>query len=356
MSRLMVMAGGTGGHVMPALAVARLLRDKGVDIRWIGNPEGLEAKLVPAAGFELETIQIKGLRKSGLARKLIMPLMLFGACFQVLKIVRRYRPDALLGMGGFVSGPGGLVGGLMGKPLVLHEQNAVAGLTNKALAPLAKRVLSGFPQALGIRKAQWVGNPVRADISAVEEPQVRLSGRNGPLRILVVGGSQGAQVFNEYLPVLLKNADLPPIEIWHQCGNGRSASVVKSYQEQQVTANAVDFVDDMAAALSWSDIVICRAGAMTVAEVCAAGAVAMFVPYPFAVSDHQTLNAQHLVNKSAAYSYSQNAFVKGAWLEQIVKLSAERDQLIDMAVLARSLAKPDATKDVAEICEGLMNA
>jgi len=356
MSRLMVMAGGTGGHVMPALAVARLLRDKGVDIRWIGNPEGLEAKLVPAAGFELETIHIKGLRKSGLVRKLVMPLMLFGACFQVLKIVLRYKPDALLGMGGFVSGPGGLVGGLMGKPLVLHEQNAVAGLTNRALAPLAKRVLSGFPQALGIRKAQWVGNPVRADISAVEDPKTRLNKRDGPLRILVIGGSQGAQVFNEHLPILLKKSELPAIDVWHQCGDGRSGPVKKAYQEQEIMAKPVDFVNDMAEALSWSDIVICRAGAMTVAEVCAAGVVAMFVPYPSAVSDHQTLNAQHLVQEGAAFSYSQDEFVEGEWLEQLVNLSSERNRLIGMADLARSLAKPDATKEVAEICEGLMNA
>jgi len=236
----------------------------------------------------------------------------------------------------------------MRKPLVLHEQNAVAGLTNRVLAPLAKKVLSGFPQALGIRKAQWVGNPVRADISAVEEPKIRLSERSGPLRILVIGGSQGAQVFNKHLPVLLGRSDLPVIELWHQCGDGRSAEVEKAYKE--------DFVNDMAAALSWSDMVICRAGAMTVAEVCAAGVVAMFVPYPFAVSDHQTLNAQHLVKEGAAFAYSEDEFVKGGWLDELDKLSSERTRLVDIASLARSLAKPDATKEVAEICEGLMNA
>jgi len=356
MSRLMVMAGGTGGHVMPALAVAQVLRDSGVDIRWIGNPDGLEAKLVPAAGFKLETIRIKGLRKSGLIRKMIMPFMLFGACFQVLKIVLKFRPDALLGMGGFVSGPGGLIGGLMGKPLVLHEQNAVAGLTNRLLAPLARRVLSGFPIAAGIKKAQWVGNPVRSEIIEIASPENRLKGRSGALRILVIGGSQGAQVFNENLPLLLNAAELPTLDIWHQCGRNRAQKVKDAYRDNNTSANAVEFIDDMAAAYAWADIVICRAGAMTVAEICAAGVAAIFIPYPYAVSDHQTLNASHLVESGAALSIPQKAFVEGNWISALKDICENRSTVIEMATKARALAKPDATREVAQICKGVMNA
>ncbi|MBX2868158.1 MAG: undecaprenyldiphospho-muramoylpentapeptide beta-N-acetylglucosaminyltransferase [Acidiferrobacterales bacterium] len=356
MSRLMVMAGGTGGHVMPALAVARLLKENGVDIRWIGNPEGLEAKLVPEAGFELETIRIKGLRRSGFIRKLTMPFMLAGACIQVLRIVLRFRPDALLGMGGFVSGPGGVVGGLMGKPLVLHEQNAVAGLTNRLLAPFAKKVLSGFPVAEGVKKAQWVGNPVRNEIASIATPTDRLKERSGPVKILVVGGSQGAQVFNKQLPELFADSALPPVDIWHQCGKGRAEGVVAAYAKNDVSANAVEFIDDMAAAYTWCDLIICRSGAMTVAEVCAAGVSAIFVPYPYAVSDHQSRNADHLAKTGAALSIPQADFVSGRWLSVLTDLAEDRPKILEMAVKARSLAKPDATRDVADICVEAMDA
>ncbi len=267
MSRLMVMAGGTGGHVMPALAVARELRDRGVDIRWIGNPEGLEATLVPAAGFEIDTIHIKGLRKSGLIRKMVMPFMLLRAGFEVFKVLRKWRPDALLGMGGFVSGPGGMVGKLMGRPLVLHEQNAVAGLTNRLLAPFAKRILTGFPVSDGLSSSSWVGNPVRKEISAIEHPDSRFNARNGDLRVLIVGGSQGAQVFNDHLPRLLGSENLSAMEIWHQCGKNRAEPVRVAYQDAGMTARADEFIEDMATAYAWADVVICRAGAMTVAEI-----------------------------------------------------------------------------------------
>ncbi|MGI9318103.1 MAG: undecaprenyldiphospho-muramoylpentapeptide beta-N-acetylglucosaminyltransferase [bacterium] len=356
MNRLMVMAGGTGGHVMPALAVARKLRDRGIEISWMGNADGLEARLVPEAGFELEFIQIKGLRNSGWRRKLAMPYMLFHACIQAFGIIRRRQPDALLGMGGFVSGPGGLVAGLLGKPLVLHEQNAVAGLTNRWLSHIARRVLSGFPEAAGIRKVTWVGNPVRDDIAAISPPERRLKGRVGPLRILIVGGSQGARVFNRELPRLLSDQRFPPLEIMHQCGEVDCESVKKAYHQQGIAAEINSFIDDMAVAYRWCDIVICRAGAMTVSEVCAAGAVALFVPYPYAVNGHQTKNAAYVKAAGASLVCEQSQFVKGEWISQIVDLSNRREILIDMANNARTLARPNAALELADICEGFIHA
>lgn len=356
MSRLMVMAGGTGGHVMPALAVASKLRERGVEISWMGNAEGLEARLVPAAGFDLEFIQIKGLRKSGWRRKLVMPYMLLHACIQAIGIIRRQKPDALLGMGGFVSGPGGLVAGLLGKPLVLHEQNAVAGLTNRWLSRIASQVLSGFPHATGIKKVRWVGNPVREEIAQIVNPQERLAGRNSPLRILVVGGSQGARVFNQELPKILTDPRLPELKVWHQCGENDYEAVYAAYQQNEIPALVDSFIKDMAAAYSWSDIVICRAGAMTVAEISAAGVVAIFVPYPYAVNDHQAHNAAYLVSAGAAFACDQAQFVNGEWVEQIVKLSAKREDLIQMANKARALGRPNAANDVADICEGFIHA
>ena len=356
MSRLMVMAGGTGGHVMPALAVAQKLRERGVQISWMGNADGLEARLVPAAGFNLEFIQIKGLRKSGWRRKMVMPYMLLHACVQAFKIIRRQQPDALLGMGGFVSGPGGLVAGLLGKPLILHEQNAVAGLTNRWLSHIARRVLSGFPQALGIRKITWVGNPVREEIASISEPEVRLKNRSGPLRVLVVGGSQGARVFNEELPHLLSDHRLPQLEVRHQCGEHDYKSLCRAYLSSGLNAEATVFIDDMATAYDWSDIVICRAGAMTVSEVCAAGAVALFVPYPYAVNDHQKHNAAYLGSAGAAMTCDQSQFVTGAWITQLIELSKSRRLLIEMASKARSLARPNAVNELADICQEFMHA
>ena len=356
MSRLMVMAGGTGGHVMPALAVARKLRDRGVEISWMGNADGLEASLVPAAGFNLEFIRIKGLRKSGWRRKMVMPYMLLHACVQAFNIIRRQQPDVLLGMGGFVSGPGGLVAGLLGKPLILHEQNAVAGLTNRWLSHIARRVLCGFPKAIGIRNITWIGNPVRDEIAAISVPEIRLKNRSGPLRILVVGGSQGAMVFNQELPRLLSDHGLPQLEVRHQCGEADYDSVFKAYQLSGLAAEVSAFIDDMAAAYSWSDIVICRAGAMTVSEVCAAGAVALFVPYPYAVNDHQKHNADYLKSAGASLVCDQSQFVSGNWITRLVELDESRELLIDMANKARALARPNAVNELADICEEFVHA
>ena len=356
MSRLMVMAGGTGGHVMPALAVAQKLRDRGIEISWMGNADGLEAKLVPAAGFPLEFINIRGLRKSGWRRKFTMPFTLVHACIQALEIIRRRQPDVLLGMGGFVSGPGGLMAGLLGKPLLLHEQNAVAGMTNRWLSHLARRILSGFPEAKGIREVTWVGNPVRDEIAAISLPEKRLHQRAGPFRILVVGGSQGARVFNQELPRLLADDRFPQLEVWHQSGEADLELVSSAYKQQGISARVDAFIDEMAESYRWSDIVICRAGAMTVSEICAAGAVALFVPYPYAVNDHQTYNARYLTHAGASMIYEQSQFIEGVWISQLIELSESREMLIEMATKARQLARPNATNELADICEGFIHA
>ena len=356
MSGLMVMAGGTGGHVIPALAVAEILRERGVKVTWVGNVDGIEGRLVPAAGFTLDFIHIKGLRRSGIIRKLTMPFMLLYACVQALKIILKQKPDALLGMGGFVSGPGGLVGRLLGKPLVLHEQNAVAGLTNRWLAKLSGNVLSGFPKASGIDKVNFVGNPVRASISRIDPPKIRMNARRGPLRLLVIGGSQGALVFNKYLPSLLADSRFGELEIRHQCGRGRLDGLEDAYTNVKGEITVSEFIDDMAEAYRWCDLVICRSGAMTVSEVSCAGVAALFVPYPYAVNDHQTRNAQYLVEIGGAMISAQSDFIEGNWIDQVATLSSDRNQLVEMATCARQFAKPDAANQVANICGELIHA
>lgn len=356
MTMVMIMAGGTGGHVMPALAVAEQLRQRGLDIRWMGNADSMEARVADSASIDFDVIRIKGLRQSGLRRKLVMPFLLLGACYQAWRGIKRHKPDLLLGMGGFVSGPGGLVARLGGTPLILHEQNAVAGMTNRYLARLARRVLCGFPETLGIADTEFVGNPVRSDIAAIEPPEQRLGSRRSGLRVLVVGGSQGAGVFNRYLPALLAGTDIPAMEVWHQCGREHQAEVEEEYHSLDLKARVSEFIDDMAAAYSWSDVIICRAGAMTVAEVSAAGAVALFVPYPHAVNDHQARNAEWLVNASAGLMYSQQAFTRGEFIPRLRQFAGDRSQLIAMANKARAMAITDATTRVADICQEVIDA
>jgi UDP-N-acetylglucosamine--N-acetylmuramyl-(pentapeptide) pyrophosphoryl-undecaprenol N-acetylglucosamine transferase len=350
MSCILVMAGGTGGHVMPALAAARCLQENGVEIVWIGTSDGLEAKLVPEAGFELRTIHIKGLRQSGIIRLLVMPFMLVWAMLQAAWVIFRCKPDGVLGMGGFVSGPGGLVAGLIRRPLILHEQNAVAGLTNRYLSWFAERVLTGFPVAEGIRELTWVGNPVRQEIIDIPAPEERLRGREGPMRLLVIGGSRGASVFNQHLPELLGRKRYLTLEVWHQCGQTGAGNIGERYLASGISCEVNGFIDDMARAYAWCDIIVCRAGAMTVSEVCAAGVVAIFVPYPHAVSDHQTSNAAYLYSQSAAHLVQQEEFVLGGWLEYLSEFQNDRLRLVKMAQAARRLARPDAAREVARVC------
>lgn len=343
---ILIMAGGTGGHIFPALAVGHVLRDAGWRVVWLGNPAGMESRLVPQHGFEMVHLDFAALRGKGLLRKLLLPLNLLRGFWQAFKAIRQVRPNVVLGMGGYITFPGGMMAALTGVPLVLHEQNSVAGLANKVLATVADRILTGFPDVFA--KAQWVGNPVRREIAAIPAPDERLTGREGPLRVLVIGGSLGAQALNETVPeamALLNAEDLP--RIVHQAGEKHLAALKENYARIGVPADCVSFIDDMAAAYAWADLVICRAGALTVAELAAAGVPAILVPYPHAVDDHQTGNALFIVHAGGAFLCPQ----KDLTPESLALLrNYSRGQLLEMAKNARSLAKPDATASVADIC------
>jgi len=361
MKTLLIMAGGTGGHVIPALAVAKNLRDRGVNIIWMGTAKGIEHRLVPEAGFDLRLVKVKGLRGTGLLRKLLAPLVLLGAALQAMRIIISCKANAILGMGGYVSGPGGLVGRVLLKPLMLHEQNAVAGTTNKLLAPFACCVMTGFEQVKGLSGTTYLGNPVRQDIVEIAAPRERLSAREQVFNVLVVGGSQGAQVFNEELPQLLDTlrqqlGDGIKLHVVHQCGRNNQDAVTQRYANTGLVFEAEEFIENMAAAYRQSDLVICRSGAMTVSEVAAAGAVALFVPLPYAIDDHQFYNAKAMAESQAAMCFRQERFVSGEWLADVVELATKRENLINMAVRARTFARPDATRQVADICLGVLNA
>jgi len=360
MSTMMIMAGGTGGHVFPALAVARCLREQGVEVVWLGTRRGLEARAVPDQGIEMEWITIRGLRGRGVLGWVLAPLRLAWAGAQALGAILRRRPDALLGMGGFVAGPGGLVACLLRRPLLIHEQNAVAGLTNRWLARCASRVLTGFPApaGLGARAPVYTGNPVRADIAGLPEPAARFAPRTGALRLLVIGGSQGARVFNEVLPealVLLAAGERPQVR--HQCGAAHADSTRAAYARAGLVQVQVDpFITDMAEALGWADLVLCRSGAMTLAELCAAGVGAVLVPFAHAVNDHQTANARFLVDAGAAVMLPQARCDAATLAGSLREFGAGRDQLLVMAQRARELARPRAAETVAQHCMELMCA
>jgi UDP-N-acetylglucosamine--N-acetylmuramyl-(pentapeptide) pyrophosphoryl-undecaprenol N-acetylglucosamine transferase len=351
-STLLVMAGGTGGHVFPALAVAENLRDRGVEVVWLGTRSGLEARTVPAAGFDIEWINIRGARGKGVLGWLRMPFLLMTAVAQAIAVVKRRRPGALLGMGGFVSGPGGIAAWLLRRPLLIHEANALAGLTNQLLARIATRVMTGFPGTFGKSvRPEHVGNPVRPEITALPAPRERLQQRSGPLRVLVVGGSQGARELNLQLPQIFEtlSAQGCDLDVRHQTGAAQRDEVEEQYRDLGVQARVDSFIEDMANAYEWADLVLCRAGAMTVAEVSAAGVTAVFVPFPYAVGDHQTANANYLAGRDAARLVPEQEL--GARLPAIIsECRAHREQLILIAENARSLAKPDATRSVADIC------
>src|ERR1700754_3744109 len=313
---LMVMAGGTGGHVFPGLAVAHLMQAWGWKVVWLGNPAGMEAALVPKHGIPMEYVRFGGLRGKGMKTKLMLPLNLLRACTQSLSVLRRVKPDVVLGMGGYITFPAGLMTALSGRPLVLHEQNSIAGLANKVLAKLAKRVLVAFPDALP--NAEWTGNPIREELARVPAPEGRYASRSGPLNVLVVGGSLGAAGLNEVVPKAL--ARLAPSErprIVHQAGAKHIEAARANYAAAGIQAGIpngsaggdhvqlMPFIDDMTRAYANADLVICRSGAMTVAEIAAVGVAAFFVPFPFAVDDHQTTNAAFLAKNGAAVVVQQ---------------------------------------------------
>jgi len=346
------MAGGTGGHVYPALAVANALRERSRRVVWLGTHRGLESRVVPAAGIDIEWISVKGLRRNGAAAILLAPFQLAWALLQSLGVIARRRPAAVLGMGGFVSGPGGLAAWLTRRPLLIHEQNAVAGLTNRLLARLARVVLQAFPGSFNSRvAAETVGNPVRADIAAVVPPAERYAGHTGPLRLLVLGGSQGALALNETVPAALAQmAGEKRPSVRHQCGNSTLELTRQAYARAGVEADIAPYIEDMAGAYEWADLVVCRSGALTVAELCAVGLPAVFVPYPAAVDDHQTANARPMADAGAAVIIDQSMLSPDVLAGQLRQWLTDRQDLQGRAERARSLARPDALARITELC------
>ncbi|MEF1253838.1 MULTISPECIES: undecaprenyldiphospho-muramoylpentapeptide beta-N-acetylglucosaminyltransferase [unclassified Vibrio] len=341
--RLMVMAGGTGGHVFPGLAVAKKLQSQGWDIRWLGTADRMEADLVPKHGIEIDFIKVKGLRGQGIGRLIAAPLQIINAVFQARAHMKRWKPDAVLGMGGYVSGPGGIAAWSLGIPIVLHEQNAVAGLTNQWLSKIARQVFQAFPGAFPA--APVVGNPVREDVVTIEPPTSRMSQRDGDIRILVMGGSQGAQILNRTLPEVMAKLG-SGYQIRHQAGKNNQQEVAQAYAEHQVeSAEVLEFIDDVAAAYQWADLLVCRSGALTVSEVSAAGVGAIFIPFMHK-DRQQALNADHLVECGAAKMIEQGELTVEKLANEIQQL--DRAALLDMAKKARDAAKLDADSVVSE--------
>lgn len=351
--RVLIMAGGTGGHVFPALAVAAALQQHDVDIVWIGTKKGIEAKLVPDAGHPLNFIHVQGLRGKGLLGWLLAPFKLIKAVVEALLIIKRVQPNVVLGLGGFASGPGGIAAWLLRKPLVIHEQNAIPGLTNRLLSKIAKRVLEGFDNSfVNITNAQWVGNPVRASIEALATPKQRFNGRAGALRLLVLGGSLGAKTLNEIVPQAL-GLSAQKIAVRHQCGQRHLANCKTHYQQAEIVADIVAFIDDMPAAYAWADLVVCRAGALTVAELSVAGVAALLVPFPYAVDDHQTHNAAALVAVGAAYLLPEKTLTSEVLAAKINHCMSNRARLLTMAIAARTQAKLATAEQISTICMDL---
>ena len=350
--RFLMMAGGTGGHVFPALATARALQERGHEVYWLGASGGMEERLVGNTDIPLSTIHISGLRGKGKLALLLAPFRLMRALGEAWPLLRRINPDCVVGMGGFVTGPGGVAAWMQRRPLVVHEQNAVAGMTNRWLTRFAETVLEAFPGSFGDKViTRCTGNPVRKDVAGLPKPAERFAGRIGPVRILVVGGSLGAQVFNEQLPralALLPEADRPQVR--HQCGEKNLEAAQQSYDATGVKASVEPFIADMAEAYAWADLVVCRAGALTVSELCAAGVGAILVPFPHAVDDHQTRNGQHMVKAGAAILVPQPRFTPEALADTLKGLAGDREKLLGMAQAARSLARPDATERVVNYC------
>lgn len=353
--RIVVMAGGTGGHVFPALAVADELRARGVEVSWLGTRRGLEAELVPQAGFPIDYIQVAGLRGKGVLQLLTAPVKLLAALYQALKIMRRRSPAAVLGMGGYVTGPGGVAAWLSRRPLLIHEQNARAGLTNRLLAPLAGRVMEAFPGTFAPHaRVLHTGNPLRQEFinKALAAADADARKPRQPLRLLVVGGSLGAAHLNRVVPAALAslNVDDRP-QVWHQTGRQNFAATEAAYDAAGLMADSVKlvpFIDDMAGAYAWADVVLCRAGAMTIAELAAAAAPSILVPFPYAVDDHQTANAHYLADQQAAILIQQSE-LSVACLRQVL-MSLTPATLQAMSAAARQLALLDATTQVVNQC------
>lgn len=351
---VLIMAGGTGGHVFPALACAEEFRARGYTVHWLGTPRGIENELVPQAGIALHLIQVSGLRGKGLLSLLKAPLQLVRALFQARRVVAELQPVCVLGMGGFVTGPGGLAARLAGVPLIIHEQNAVAGTANRALAPLARRICEAFPDTFGASaKRRTTGNPVRSELF-LETPRESLASRKP--RLLVLGGSLGAEPLNKLLPQALALLDeaLRP-EVFHQAGRNHDQVTGERYREAGVAAEVAPFLKDMAKAYGWADLVVCRAGALTVSELAAAGLPSLLIPLPHAIDDHQTRNAQYLAQEGAAFLLPQATTGAGDLAARLTEVLMHPEQLRTMATIARRLSKPDATRSVVDICLEVAN-
>ncbi len=350
--RFLMMAGGTGGHVFPALATARALQQKGHEVFWLGSAGGMEERLIDETDIPLSLVHVSGLRGKGKLALLAAPFRLMRGLGEAFTVIRRIRPDCVVGMGGFVTGPGGLAAWLNRIPLVIHEQNAVAGMTNRLLVRFAETVLEAFPGSFGDKVVtRCTGNPVRQDLAELAAPEQRMAQREGPLRLLVVGGSLGAQVFNQQVPEAL--AKLPQAErpvVRHQCGEKHADAARDAYEQSGVEASVEPFIKDMAEAYSWADLVLCRSGALTVSELCVAGLGAILVPFPHAVDDHQTMNGQHMVSAQAAVLVPQPKLNPQSLAETLRDLLNDRSRVLNMAKAARSLARPDATERVVNYC------
>jgi len=357
MSRtLLVMAGGTGGHIFPALAVADVLHERGWNVVWLGARGGMEERLIPPRGFSTVWIRFGGVRGKGWLRQLLLPAALLIAFWQSAAAILRHRPDVVLGMGGYAAFPGGMMAALLGKPLVIHEQNAVQGLANRVLAGVADRVLAAFPDAFSGRvDVIWSGNPVRADIVRLAPPEVRFANRSGPLRVFIVGGSLGAKALNETVPqaLALLAAEERPL-VAHQAGEAHVEALRRTYREAGVDAEVLAFIDDMAARYGEADLIISRAGATTVTELAVAGVGSILIPFPYAVDDHQTRNARYLADRGAALLVPQTELSPQSLATILRELT--RAKLVEMARAARALGKPDAAQKVAALCMELAPA
>ena len=358
---LLIMAGGTGGHVYPALAVADFVRDKGVTVLWLGTRSGLEFKVVPVKGYRLLTVDFRGIRGKTLDKWLVAPFVLIRAVWQALVILSRIKPAAALGMGGFASVPGGIAAWMLRVPLLIHEQNSVAGAGNRLLKPMARVIMEGFPKTFkSSPRVHHTGNPVRAEIGALPDPAARLRSCPGrALRLLILGGSQGARALNKIVPSTLALLDRDvDIEVWHQSGELHHAEVNRLYERMERTINLrlEAFIEDMAGAYGWADLVLCRAGALTIAELCSAGVPSILVPYPHAVDDHQTGNASYLSDRGCALLIPESELDSRTLAKMISAIAADPGRLLEMSRLTRLQARPQATRDVAELCLEVMRA